>query len=613
LAFLVVSPQNPVMADNGAAQALTATGHMDDGSTQDLTASATWTSSNAAVATVDGTGHVTPKALGGGQTAGFSTIKAVSGGFTGVTILSVTNHTTNASGFAGVFTQHNDIGRTGQNLSETILTAAAVAVPAAFGKKFSQAVDGFVYAQPLYVPNVAISGKGTHNVVYVVTENDSVYAFDADSNSGANASPLWKATLLDAAHGAGTGASPTNSSTDNPCGDLVPTIGVTSTPVIDPSTGTMYVESKTKENGNFFHRLHALDITTGAEKVSPPPTITATVSGIAFNPLMHTNRPGLLLLNGIVYIAYASDCDNTPYHGWIFAYDGNTLTQKAVFNESPSGNGRMGGFWMSGAGVAADSSGNIFIASGNGNFDTNNTPAVDLGDTNMKLIFTGSAFSLEDYFTPFDQATLDNNDTDLGSGGVLLLPDQAGAHPQELVQAGKQGTIYLIDRDQMTVGNKHYCSSNCNGMDSQIVQEMRSEVGPMFSMPAYWNNNVYFGGVSDNLVAYAVTSGALGLAPTSASGTFFAFPGTTPSVSAKGTSGGIVWAIDSSNYGSPVSLGPAVLHAYDATNLLTELYNSSVVAGDKAGNAVKFAVPTIANGKVYIGTQTELDVYGLLP
>jgi hypothetical protein len=607
---VVVSPQNLVMADNGAAQALTATGHFDDGSTQDLTASATWTSSNTAVATVDGTGHVTPKALGGGQSAGFTSIKAASGGITGVSILSVTNHTTNASGFAGVFTQHNDIGRTGQNLSETILTPAAVAVPAGFGKKFSQPVDGNIYAQPLYVPNVAISGKDTHNVVFVATENDSVYAFDADASMTA----LWHANLVDAAHGAGTGATPTDTSVDNACSDVQPKLGVTSTPAIDPSTGTMYVESKSKENGTFFHRLHALDITTGAEKASSPATITATVSGIAFDSLMHTNRPGLLLLNGIVYLAYASDCDNRPYHGWIFAYDAATLSQKAVFNDSPSGNGNtaLGGFWMSGAGIAADSSGNIFIASGNGSFDTSHTPATNLGDTNMKLVFTGSAFSLEDYFTPFDQGTLDNNDTDLGSGGVLLLPDQAGGHPHELVQAGKEGTIYVIDRDQMTSGNKHYCSGCAS--DTQIVQELRTEVGGMWSMPAYWNNNVYFWGQFDHMAAFSLTSGTLGLAPNSTSGTSLTYPGATPSISAHGTSGGIVWAIDSTNYGSPnAPLGPAVLHAYDATNLVTELYSSSPVVADHAGNAAKFAVPTIANGKVYVGTQTELDVYGLLP
>ena len=261
---------------------------------------------------------VTSKALGAGESAGFASIKAVSGRRP-ASRLSASRITRRTRGFAGVFTQHNDIGRTGQNLSETALTTAAV--QANFGKKFSQPVDGFIYAQPLYVPNVAIQGKGTHNVVYVATENDSVYAFDADASMAA----LWQVTLLDSAHGAGTGATPIDSTdpNQNACTDLIPKIGVTSTPMIDPSTGTMYVESKTKENGNFFHRLHALDITNGAEKVSPPTTITTT----DFNSLMQTNRPGLLLLNGVVYVAYASDCDNPPYHGWIFAYDATTLSQ----------------------------------------------------------------------------------------------------------------------------------------------------------------------------------------------------------------------------------------------------------------------------------------------
>jgi chitodextrinase len=608
LSVLVVSPQNPVITDSTVIQAFTATGHYSDGSTQDLTATATWTSTNTGVATVNASGQATSVALPGGQNAGFTSIKAVMSGVTGVSILSVTNHTSNASGFAGVFTQHNDIGRTGQNLNETALTSAPF--PGTFGKKFSQPVDGFIYGQPLYVPQVTIAGV-KHNVIYVATENDSVYAFDADSNAGADANPLWMVTLLDAAHGAGTGAAPTNSSTDNPCTDLIPTIGVTSTPVIDPSTGTMYVESKLKENGNFFHRLHALDITTGAEKVSPPATITATVSGIVFDPVMHTNRPGLLLLNGIVYVAYASDCDNTPYHGWIFAYNAATLSQVAVFNESPeSADTAQGGFWMSGAGIAADSSANIFIPSGNGDFDTVHVPAQLLGDTNMKLFMAGTSISLEDYFTPSDQQSLEDNDSDLGSGGVLLLPNQGGAHPQELVQVGKEGTIFLIDRNQMTTNNSHYCSGCAS--DTEIVQELQSEVGGMFSVPAYWNNNVYFWGAGDNLVAFPVTSGALALAPSSVSGTFLGYPGATPSISANGATNGIVWAIDSTNFGQPknASPGPAVLHAYDATNVGNELYDSSVVAGDAAGSAVKYTVPTIANGKVYIGTQTELDVYG---
>jgi hypothetical protein len=603
LKTVVVSPQNPVIADAGAAQTFTATGHYDDGSTQDLTSTATWSSSNSGAASIDSTGHATSATLPGGQSAGFTSIKAVMSGVTGVSILSVTNQTSNPSGFAGVFTQHNDIGRTGQNLNETTLTPAAVSAAGGFGKKFSQPVDGFIYAQPLYMANVAISGKGTHNVVFVATENDSVYAFDADSATGANASPLWHANLLDAAHGAGSGATPTDTSTDNACTDVVPKLGVTSTPVIDPSTGTIYVEAKSKESGVFFHRLHALDITTGNEKASSP----VAISGSSFNALMHTNRPGLLLLNGIVYIAYASDCDNQPYHGWIFAYDAATLSQKAIFNESP--NGRMGGFWMSGAGVAADSAGSIYIASGNGDF----VPTTDLGDTILKLFFDGTTLSLADYFTPFNQNSLDQVDNDLGSGGVLLLPDQTGSHAHELVQAGKEGTIYVVDRDRMTTGNKHYCSSNCNGTDAQIVQEIQSQIGGMWSSPAYWNNTVYFWASDDVLQAFSLSSGRLAT-PSSSATHGLSFPGATPSISSKGNTNGIVWAIDSTNYGIPEtpSPGPAVLWAYDAADLSTPLYASTLVA-DKAGAAVKFAVPTIANGKVYVGTQTELDVYGLLP
>jgi len=292
-------------------------------------------------------------------------------------------------------------------------------------------VDGFIYGQPLYVPQVTIAGV-KHNVVYVATENDSVYAFDAESNGGADANPLWQVTLLDAAHGAGTGATPTDSGTDNTCTDLIPTIGVTSTPVIDPSTGTMYVESKTKESGNFFHRLHALDITNGAEKVSQPTTITTS----GFNSLMHTNRPGLLLLNGIVYVAYASDCDNQPYHGWIFAYDAATLSQKAVFNESP--NGREGGFWMAGSGIAADLAANIYIASGNGDFDTGHVPAVDLGDSNLKLFYTGSAFSLEDYFTPFDRARWTRTTRIWGRAACCCFPIKPGRIPRNWCRPGKR-------------------------------------------------------------------------------------------------------------------------------------------------------------------------------
>jgi Bacterial Ig-like domain (group 2) len=611
LTVLVVSPQNPLITDASSAQAFTATGHYSDGTTQDLTNSASWTSSNASVATVDSSGTATSQALAAGQSAGFTSIKATVGTTAGVSILSVSNHTSNTSGFAGVFTQHNDNLRTGQNVNETILTPTVVKTSAAFGKKFSHALDGYAYAQPLYVPGVIIGGT-VHNVVFVATENDSVYAFDADSNAGANANPLWQANLIDAAHGGAPGASAATNSQVG-CTDLVPKVGITSTPVIDPSTGTMYVETKSSEGGNFPHRLHAIDITTGNEKFSGPMLIAATVNvpggTVTFDGLHHLNRPGLLWLNGVIYLAYASHCDNTPYHGWLLAYDASNLTQKAAFLTTPEAttNGGLAGFWMSGAGVAADSNANIFITTGNGDFDTTNIPAKLLGDTVMKLFFNGTSVSLVDYFTPYNQGSLDGGDTDLGSGGTLLLPDQNGANPHELVQVGKSGTIYVINRDQFTAGNLHYCKTNCNNMDAQIAQEITGAVGGLWSMPAYWNNSIYFLGVGDSLKSFSLTNGALPTSFSLSSGSSFGYPGATPSISADGNSNGIVWAINTSG-------GAAVLDAYDPANGLALLYSSATQGSrDTAGSGVKFAVPTIANGKVFVGTQTELDVYGTLP
>ncbi len=618
---VIVSPQNPVIADAGATQQFNAIAQYSDGTTQDVTSSATWTSTNTGVATVSTPGLVTSLSLPSGQSAGFASIQAVSGTFTGVSILSVTSHTGN--GFAGVFTQHNDISRTGQNVNETALTTAVVSSTSTFGKLFSQAVDGQLYAQPLYVPNVSISGV-VHNVIYVATEGDSVYAFDADSNTGANANPLWHASLIDTAHGAAAGATTVSSgngaSTDVNCGNIISQIGITATPVIDPSTNTMYVAAESKENGSFFQRLHALDITTGAEKSPGPTVVTGTFPGTAdgtttvtFNPLMHLSRPGLLLLNGTVDIAYASNCDNTPYHGWLFAYDAGTFNQTGVYVTTP--NGGLGGFWMSGDGIAADSNGNIYIPSGNGDFDTTDVPAVELGDSILKLNLRGSLLTLVDYFTPYDQDKLDTGDVDVGSGGLVLLPDQPGANTHLLVQAGKEGTVYLIDRDQLTANNEHYCA-NCTS-NPQIVQELTQVIGGgMWSMPAYWNNNLYFWGSGDSLTAFGLSSGLLTTLPTSSSTLSLTYPGSVPSVSADGTTNGIVWAIDATNFSSsqPVT-GQAVLHAFDATNLNNELYNSKMAANsrDQAGIGVKFSVPTIANGKVYIGTQTELDVYGPLP
>src|SRR6516225_1343109 len=522
---------------------------------------------------------------------------------------------------SSVLTQHNDNARTGQNTSETILNTSNVNVNQ-FGKLFAMPSDGQVYAQPLYVPGVTINGA-VHNIVVIATENDSVYAYDADS-SGA---PLWKASMVDAAHGAGGSGPETalNSATTTGCTDTQPQVGITSTPVIDPASKTIYVEAKSTTNGtNYFHRLHALDLLTGNEKSPGPAVIAATVNGtgdgssngqLSFDNLHENNRPGLLLLNGTIYIAYASHCDSSPYHGWLFAYDTATFKQKSVYVATP--NGGMGGFWMSGAGVAADANGNIFIATGNGTFD-NTTVPVETSESILKLGTTNQILTLLDYFTVQDQASLTQFDTDLGSGGVLLLPDQPGQFPHILVEAGKEGRIYVVNRDQMTTNNSHYCPPPGCSSDPEIIEESASgAVKSMFNIAAYWNNTLYFWGVNDVLVSFPVSNGLPDFTHGNGGPVVLGFPGAGLSVSSNGSTAGtgIVWGIDSTQYGSPgPGPGPAVLYAFDATNISSELYSSAKnTSRDKAGNATKFAVPTIANGKVYVGTSTEVDVYGLLP
>src|SRR5579862_3908453 len=518
-----------------------------------------------------------------------------------------------------VLTQHNNNARTGQNTSETILNTSNVNVNQ-FGKLFAMPADGQIYAQPLYVPGVTING-GVHNVVILATENDSVYAYDADL-SGA---PLWQASMVDAAHGAGANETALQSATTTGCTDLLPQVGITSTPVIDPTSKTVYVEAKSTDGTNYFHRLHALDLLTGNEKSPGPVKIAATVSGtgdgslngqLSFDNLHQLNRPGLLLLNGTIYIAYASHCDGGPYHGWLLAYDEATFARKSVYVTTP--NGGLGGFWMTGDGVAADASGNIFIPSGNGTFDNTKVP-VETGDTILKLGTANQILALLDYFTPEEQSTLDTHDEDLGSGGVLLLPDQPGSFPHILVEAGKEGRIYVVNRDQMTTNNSHYCSG-CSS-DPEIIEESGiPAVGAggfgMFNSAAYWNNTLYFWGVTDVMKSIPVTNGLPDFGHVTRGSIGTDFPGAGISVSSNGTTAGsaIVWAIDSSQYGSPgPGPGPAILYAFDATNIPTVLYSSAQNAGrDAAGNAVKFTVPTVANGKVYVGSSTRVDVYGLL-
>jgi hypothetical protein len=505
---------------------------------------------------------------------------------------------------ANVTTGHDDNARTGLNAQETTLTPANVN-STTFGKLFSVPVDGYVYAQPLYLSNVSIANV-THNVVYVVTEHDSAYAIDAD-----NGSILWQVSFINPSAGVTTVPSG-----DVACGDLTPEIGITSTPAIDTASGTIYLLARTKENGSYVQRLHALDVTTGVEQPGSPVTISASVNGngdgssggtISFDPFLQHNRPGLLLQNGHVLIGWASLCDRTPYHGWVMSYNASSLAQEAVFNTTP--NGGLGGIWMSGAGLAGDSSFNTYFATGNGTYNG----STDFGDSVVKLAPpNGNSFPLSDWFTPFDQGSLDSGDIDLGSGGVLLLPDQPLGSPHQhlLLQAGKEGTLYLIDRDNMG----HFNPND----DSQIVQSLRGALPGLWGLPAWWNNNVYVagsgdvGGPTDHLKAFAfdTASGLLSASPTSQSLISFASPGPTPSVSANGTANGIVWVLQNDQ---SQSSGQSVLRAFDATDLSKELYNSQQnAARDNPGPAVKFTLPTVVNGKVYLGTQTQLSVYGEL-
>jgi len=506
-----------------------------------------------------------------------------------------------------ILTQHYDTARTGQNTTETVLTPANVN-STLFGKLFSLTVDGYVYAQPLYVPALVIPGNGTHNVLYVATEHDSLYAFDADTGS-----QLWKVSFLI------NGATTLSPSDVGDTQDINPEIGITGTPTIDATTNTIYVVVNTKESGNNIYRLHAMDITTGAEKFGGPALMTASAPGTApdgngstvpFNGQWENQRPGLLLLNGFVYIGFAAHGDNGPWHGWILAYNKTTLAQSGVWCTSPNGKGN--GIWASGSGLAADAAGSIYIATGNGD-DTVTTPApppsttIDYGDSIVRVGLTNGVPVPTDYFTPWNQASLSGSDTDLGSGGVLVLPDQTGTFTHILIQSGKQGEVYVVNRDKMTSDGSHYCNG-CTS-DPEIIQSISSGAG-LWSMPAYWNSQIYLWGNGGNLEAYSLTNGKLSLSPTSTSAESNGFPGATPVVSSNGTSNGLVWAVETDAY---TSSGPAILRAYNATNVSDLLYASNLTGGrDTLGPAVKFVVPVVTNGKVYVGAQKEVDVFGLL-
>ncbi len=512
--------------------------------------------------------------------------------------------------FGGVLTEHNDNARTGQNLFETLLTPQNVN-SGTFGKLFSYSVDGQIYAQPLYVPQVAIPGQGTHNVVYVVTENDSVYAFDAD---GLNSIPIWQVSFVDPVHGYKPVGCQREGKPLAPCA-VYPIYGITGTPVIDPATNTMYMVARTHEVGHYYQRLHALDITTGAEKFGGPVVIEASVPGtgagsvdgvVSFNRLDDDQRPGLLLSKGTVYVGWAGG-----EHGWVMGYDAATLAQVGVLNPTP--NALRGGVWQSGSGLAADAAGNVYLAIGDGLFDATNSGA-DYGDSLLKL---SSNVSVLDYFAPMDQGCRLANDLDLGSAGPMLLPKQKGSLPYELVIAGKGGDpcdpgsaapIYLVNRSSL---------GKYNPAQDHVVQAVSGAPYGYWSNPAYWQGStaasLYLSGARDYLKMYTVSNGLASASPVAQSPNLFPVGG-TPSISANGKSDGIVWVIErQEGFGNRPGEKPAILYAYDATNVSTMLYNSAqVVERDRGGCAEKFQVPTIANGKVYVSTQNELDVFGLL-
>jgi outer membrane protein assembly factor BamB len=499
-----------------------------------------------------------------------------------------------------VVTYKNDASRSGQNLTEQILNLANVA-PATFGLLRNLAVDGKVDAQPLYLSALSVAGA-SHNVVFVATEHDSVYAFDSDSGAA-----LWQVSLL------GTGETLSDA---RGCSQVTPEIGITSTPVIDRAAGahgTIFVVAMSKDAASNYHqRLHALDVATGAELLNGPTEIAATypASGGAtavFSAGQYEERAALLLLNGTLYTSWTSHCDIAPYSGWIIAYAEGSLARGAVLNVAPN-SGAGPAIWMSGGGPAADSAGNIYLLTANGAFETtldaNSFPNLqDYGNSFLKISTSGGSLNVADYFTMYNEVAESAGDEDLGSGGSMLLPDltDSGNTVRHLmIGAGKDGNIYVVNRDSMGKFNP--------AGNSQIWQQLSGAVpSGIWSTPAYFNNTVYYGDSGATLKAFAISNARLAPVPASQSAAQFTYPGTAPSVSANGAASAIVWAHENSN--------PAVLHAYDAANLAHELYNSNQAAGsrDHFGTGNKFITPTIADGKVFVGTTSGVAVFGLLP
>jgi hypothetical protein len=568
--------------------------------TGSATLSYQWQKATAPIAGATSASYTTAPTTGSDNGSQFTVVVSNSAGSVTssaakLTVSSVVTSTTD------VLTYHNDMARTGQNLNETILNTGDV-TSAKFGKIGFDTVDGHVDAQPLYASGVAVPGNGRHNILIAATEHDSVYAFDADSGA-----TIWQTSMLK-----------TGETTSDPraCNQIAPEIGVTSTPVIDRTrgpNGVVYVVAMSKDgSGNYHQRMHALDLALGSELFAGPVEVQATYPGtgdntdgtnVIFEPAQYAERAGLLLMNGMLYTGWTSHCDIRPYTGWIIAYDAGTLAQTSVLNVTPNGN--EGSIWMAGAGLAADRFGNIYFLDANGVFDaTLNSSGFpsggDYGNAFMKLS-TSAGLAVADYFEMDNQAAENGSDTDLGSGGAMVLPDLsdgAGNTMHLAVGAGKDGNLYLVNRDSMG----KFTSNN-----SLLYQELAGQLsGGVFSMPAYFNGTVYYGSVGNPIQKFPLTNAKLSTAATAHTSNRFGFPGATPSVSANGTSNGIVWAVENST--------PAVLHAYDA-GTLGELYNSNQASGarDQFGAGNKYITPTIVNGKVYVGTPNGVAVFGLLP
>jgi F5/8 type C domain/PQQ-like domain len=519
----------------------------------------------------------------------------------GICLVAIALLNARRAGAVNVLTQHNDTARTGANLNETVLTTANVN-STQFGKLWSYTVNGQVYAQPLVAQGVTIGGVA-RNVVYVATMHNTVYAFDADSSSS---TPLWSVNL-------GTSVALPSSTLGggcNPYQDIQGEIGIMSTPVIDLAGATLYVEAKTLESGAYIDRLHALDTTTGAEKMGGPIAIHASVSGTAgartLDSLRANQRAGLLLSGGRVYVGFASYCDSGSYYGWLLGFSASNLAQAPVVY-TPVQDGTQAGIWMSGEGPAADASGNVYVATGNGSFNGNTAGGRNLGNSFVKL---SSTLSLLDWFTPYNQSSLNASDLDLGSAGTLLLPGTS-----LVVGGGKEGKLYVVNAN----GMGHYQS----GSDSQIVQSFMSSGTHLHGSPVYWNGPsgalIYVGAESDYIKGYRLTSGLFATSPftqTSFTSPRNAMPGSILAVSANGSTqgSGILWANMTISQDANHATVPGVLRAFDASNLSIELWNSQQnSARDSFGNHAKYCAPTIVNGKVFMGTfSKQVVVYGLL-